>query len=221
MDLRRNARAALHACISLQGKDRSGKPFQIQGESIDFSRRGIGVALRRDWMAPGSVVSISVPKRFQGKASVQWSSTDADGKTRVGLRLLKFKASIGLRLVASLLLCLAVIGQIGYSRSRFPGRKQKAASSCTVSLDRMKSVLERALNGYALINKGDKAFLLVQHQRLGCFEYSNLYENSNFYPDPKTRTALANWHWTVYHSKDDRVREAAIHEIEAGLHAPD
>jgi hypothetical protein len=220
MNSRRNIRATLQTRVSLQGKDLSGKPFQIQGESIDFSRRGIGVVLKQDLISPGSVVSISVPKRFEGKASVQWSSTDANGTTRVGLRLLKFRASIGLRIVASLLLCLAAIGQAGYSRSRFPRRTQQATYSCTVSLDRMKSVLEKALNGYVIINKGDKAFLHIQHQRLGCLEYTNLVENAKFYPDQKTRTALVHWHWTVYHSKDAGVREAAIHEIEAGLHMP-
>jgi hypothetical protein len=209
MDPRRNVRAALHARVSLQGKDRLGKCFQIHGESVDSSRRGSGVVLKQDLMAPGSVVSNRVSRRFQGKASVQSSFTNTNGTNRVGLRL-----------VASLLLCLAVIGQVGYSRSRLPRSEQQAAFSCTVSLDRMKSVIEKALNGFALITKGDKAFLHIQHQRLGCFEYTNLYENSNFYPDPKTRTALANWHWTVYHSKDDRVIETAIHEIEAGLNTP-
>jgi hypothetical protein len=219
MDSRRNVRAALHARISLQGKDRWGKPFQIQGESVDFSRRGIGVVLKQDSLSPGSVVSISVPKRFHGKASVQWTSMDANGMTRAGLRLLKFKASIGLRIAASLLLCLAAIGQAGYSRSRMPRGTQQAASSCTVSRDRMKSAIEKALNGYVLITKGDKAFLHIQHQRLGCLEYTNLAENANFYPDPKMRAALVNWHWTVYHSKDAGVSEAAIHEIEAELSA--
>jgi hypothetical protein len=220
MDSRRNVRAALQTRVSLQGKDISGKPFQIQGESVDFSRGGIGVVLKQDLISPGSMVSISVPKRFEGKASVQWSSTDANGMTRVGLRLLKFRASIGMRLVASLLLCLAAIGQAGYSRSRFPRRAQQADLSCTVSLDRMKSVLEKALNGYVIINKGDKAFLHIQHQHLGCLEYTRLAEDPNFYTDPKTRAALVHWHWTVYHSKDAGVREAAIHEIEAELHMP-
>jgi hypothetical protein len=133
---------------------------------------------------------------------------------------MKFRASIGMRLVASLLLCLAAIGQAGYSRSPFPRRTPQEAHSCTVSLDRMKSVIEKALSGYVLVNKGDKAFLHLQHQRLGCREYTTLAENATFYPDPNIRAALVNWHWSVYHSKDDGVREAAIHEIEEGLHTP-
>ena len=39
VDSRRNVRVNLHAHVILQGTDRFGKPFQVQGESIDFSRK--------------------------------------------------------------------------------------------------------------------------------------------------------------------------------------
>ncbi len=81
----------------------------------------------------------------------------------------------------------------------------------------MKAVMESALSGYAVVSQSDKAFLHVQHERLGCEEYTRLYEQSDFTSNEKTRAAIARWHWDVYHAGDDRTRSAAIREVESLL----
>ena len=56
VDLRQNVRVNLHALVILQGTDRFGKPFHVEGESIDFSRKGLGLLVSEDLVGPGSVV---------------------------------------------------------------------------------------------------------------------------------------------------------------------
>jgi hypothetical protein len=218
MDSRRNVRAGLRTHVTVQGTDRDGKPFQLDGESVDFSRKGIGVYIAENLVSPGSVVSVSIPRRFEGRAEVRWSCPSEQGKVRVGLSLLSFQASMGLRVVACFLLCVAMVCQIGYSRSR-ASRRGQAAYACTMSLSRMKAVLENAFSGFTIVSESDKAFLHVQHARLGCEEYTRFYEQSGFTRNEKTRAAIARWHWEVYHSSDDSVRADAIHEAEGLLQA--
>jgi hypothetical protein len=218
MDSRRNLRAVLRTRVNVQGTDRWGKPFHLEGESVDFSRRGIGLCVKEDLVSPGAVVSVSIPDRFQGRAEVRWSRPADDGKVRIGLNLLHCKSSVGLRIAACFLLCLAFFGQIGFGRNRSP-RHYKPAYSCTMSLARMKAVLESVLGGYAAATESDKTFLHVQHERLGCDEYTRLYEQSDFTRNEKTRAAIARWHWEVYHSNQEKVRAAAVHEAEGLLHA--
>jgi hypothetical protein len=220
MDSRRNVRAALCRPVSLQGTDRWGKPFKIQGISVDFSRRGLGLIIEQDILALGSTVEVGIPGHFVSNAVVQWSRSDGKGRVRVGLKMLHFKASLALRVAASLLICVALVSQLSYGRWRHIPRRQQAAASCTVSLERMKSVLEKTLGAIAAITQSDKAFLHLQHERLGCNEYARLYEQSDFF-DARKRAALANWHWAVYHGGDEKQRIATLREIEAFLKPAD
>jgi hypothetical protein len=217
MNLRRNIRANLHAQLALQGMDRWGNSFEIQGESVDFSRRGLGLMLDRDIVAPGSVIKVSVPSKFQSNASVQWVRPDAaTGKVRIGVRLIDPKVSVALRLAASILLCIAALGQLTYARSRMYAHNT-SRSSCTMSLSQMKDVLEKTLGKYAMVSDSDKAFVHLQHQHMTCEEFTRLYEQSDFYSNPKTRAAIANWHWNTYHSKKSDTRSTAIQSVEASL----
>lgn len=217
-DLRCNVRANLHTRIALQGQDRWGRPFAAQGESTDFSRKGLGLVLDSDIVAPGAVVSVSGPRRFRSNAVVQWVRPDpSTGQTRVGLRLIDPKTGIALKIAASALLCFALLGQLSFSRSRFFARAVPTRS-CTMSLAEMKSTVEMALAQYAFVSESDKAFVHVQHQHMTCEQYTETYERSGFTADPKLRAAIAHWHWAVYHAHDESVRAAAIREAEASFH---
>jgi hypothetical protein len=219
MDSRRHIRAKLRALVSLRGTDRRGMPFEIQGRTVDFSRRGVGLVIDADVIAPGAFVFVDVPKRFNCRAVVQWTRLEPGGQVRIGLRLLHYQAGIGLRVAASALLCVALAGQIGMGRSRAANRgRQAGSSSCTVSLERMKGMVGSALIGVAYVSDSDKAFLHIQHERLGCEEYTRIFEKSDFF-DPKIRAALAQWHWSVYHGKDGKARAAEMQRIDAILSA--
>jgi hypothetical protein len=217
MNLRRNIRASLHLQVTLQGLDRWARPFEIQGKSVDFSWKGLGLVLDRDILAPGSVVSVSVPKRFHSNAVVQWSRPGhSTGQICVGLRLIDPKTSLAFRIAASILLCIALVGQMSLARSRSYTRTAPARS-CTMGLAEMKGMLEKTLSRYAVVSDTDKAFSHVLHQHMTCEQYTQAYEKSAFYSDPRTRAAVANWHWTIYHAQDEAVRAAAIQSAEAGL----
>jgi hypothetical protein len=217
MELRRSVRANLHKQMVLQGTDRWGQPFEIYGESLDFSRRGLGLRVDRDLIAPGSVISVSIPNKFRSNATVQWTRTDSEGKIRFGVHLINPKASTTVRIAASLLLCLALMGQVTFGRSRSFTRSNMSSSTCTMRLDQMKTILEKSLGKYAVLREDEKAFVHLQHQNMTCEEYTRQYEKSDFFSNPKMRAALANWHWTVYHAKDNVVRTAAIQSLESSL----
>ena len=216
MDLRRNIRVNLQAEMTLKGTDRWGRPFTARGMSVDFSRGGLGLVLDEDIVAPGSVITVGIPKRFQSNALVLWVRADSDGKFRLGARLIDPKASVVVRVAASVLLCLAVLGQFSFARSRTFTRTT-TTSGCTMSLSQMKDLLQKALSQYAVVSDSDKAFVHVQHQNMTCEEYTRIYEKSDFYADPKHRAALANWHRNVYHAKDSAVRAAAVQSIQSLL----
>jgi len=211
---RRNVRAALNTQVIIQGADRSGKSFQITGESVDFSRRGIGLVVPQDLVAPGTVVSLSMPDRFRANAVVQWVRKDeSTGQVRLGARMLDTKVSVGLRIAASFLLCLALLGQISFARSR--GAAGQANSACTMSLARMKSVLESRLGQQVEVTDAEKTFVHLQHERISCAEYTKAYEKSNFHADKTKRSAVARWHWNQYHADDATIRDAAIESAQS------
>ena len=217
MDLRRNIRAGLRAGVSLQGTDQWGKPFDIAGDIVDFSRKGLGLVLSHDVLAPGSAVTINIVNKLRSSAVVQWTRQDfITGKNRVGIRLIKPKASMGLRIAASVLLIFAVMTQLSLARSRNYTRARQSGS-CVVSLAQMKSIIEMTLSKYTVITESEKAFVHIQHQHMSCDDYTRLYEKSDFYPNPKTREAIANWHRKIYHAKEAAVRENAVHSAELSL----
>ncbi len=217
MDLRRNVRARLHMRVTVSGTDAQGRPFEIQGRSLDFSRKGLGLMLDGNGLSPGAVVSLRAPGHVESGAVVQWIHPGPSaGSTRAGLRLINPRASLPFRIAASILLCLALLGQVSLARSRSYARAAEARS-CVMNLAQMKGILEQALSRYAVVSDTDKAFVHILHQHMTCEQYTQTYEKSSFYPDPKTRAAIANWHWTVYHAQDKAVRATAIQSVEGSL----
>jgi hypothetical protein len=214
IDLRRNVRASLSAPVIIQGTDHLGRPFQFQGESIDFSRKGLGLLVPRDIVGRGSVLTVTVPKRFHGKAVVQWTRLDADtGGIRIGCCLMNPKASLSFRIAASSLLCVAFVGQVSFGRSR----DAEANSSCTMSLGRMKNLMESRLGEWTLVSDSEKAFIHLQHQQMSCEEYTRWYEKAKIHTDESKRAALSRWHWNQYHSKDETIRTAAVSGLELAV----
>ncbi len=218
VDSRRNVRVNLHAHVILQGTDRFGKPFQVQGESVDFSRKGLGLLVPENLVGPGSVVTLSVPKKFRGDAVVQWTRHDAEtGKVRVGCSMISPKATLFFRIVASLLLCVAFAGQVSFARSRHA----QANSSCTMGLARMKSILEGKFGEWTTTTNSEKTFIHIMHQQRSCDEYTRLYEKSNFYGDQNKCAAVSRWHWNHYHAKDESTRTAAVSGLDPAVAAGD
>ena len=216
VDLRQNVRVNLHAPVILQGTDRFGKPFHVEGESIDFSRKGLGLLVSEYLVGPGSVVTLSVAKKFQCDAVVQWTRHDVEtGKVRVGCSMSSPKASLFFRIVASLLLCVAFAGQVSFARSR----EAEANNSCTMGLARMKSILESTLGEWTIMTNSEKAFIHILHQQRSCDEYTRLYEKSNFYGDKKKCEAASRWHWNHYHAKDEATRTAAVSGLDLAVAA--
>jgi hypothetical protein len=141
--------------------------------------------------------------------------TRANLRKKVGLQG-KDSKTVTLRVAASILLCVAVLGQMGYARSRLLSHTAHR-SRCTMGLSEMKEILERTLGKYAVVSDSDKAFVHLQHQQMSCEEYTRKYENSDFFSDSKTRAAIANWHWNTYHSEESATRSAAVQSVEASL----
>jgi len=120
------------------------------------------------------------------------------------------------RAAALIVLSLAILGQVGFARSRTVARATNR-TRCTMGLSEMKEALEKALGKYAVVSESDKAFVHLQHQHMSCKEYTQQYEKSDFFADPKTRAAIANWHWNTYHSGESAIRSTAIASVEASL----
>jgi hypothetical protein len=215
MELRRNVRANLRARITVRGMDPQGRPFVAEGQSIDFSRRGLGILLQGNVVMPGSIVAVERRGSFASEAVVRWCKpAEGPGETRVGLQLLHPRLTLIARVAAAVLLIFAFVGQVSFARWRGHSRPANSPASCNVSLARMKEVLESRLHHGILVTEAEKTFLHIQHRESGCDEYTRLFENSDFYRDPKKRKAIADWHWNTYHAEDPSVREAAVRHLE-------
>ena len=130
--LRKHVRAKLHAPLLLKGTDREGRPFEITGQSNDFSRTGLGAILDQDVLVQGSVVTVTSDGRFQGVTVVQWIRRDAaTGRFHVGLRLLEAKTSFDLKIAAGVLLFFAFLNQASFGQSRQFTRAAPQTSSQT------------------------------------------------------------------------------------------
>src|SRR5438046_720611 len=141
---------------------RIGRAVQFREDSTDFGGKGLGMLVPQDVVGRASVLTINVPKRFHGKAVVQWVRLDAEtGKVRVGCCLMNPKVSFPFRTAASLLLCVAFLGELSFARSR----DAQANNSCTISLTRMKNSMESRLGEWTLVSNTDKAFIHSQQDR--------------------------------------------------------
>jgi len=213
---RKNVRATLNTRVIIQGTDRAGKNFQIEGQGIDFSRRGLGLLVPIDIVAPGAVVSVTMSNKFRISGVVRWTRPDeSTGQVRLGVQMLETRANLAVRIGASLLLCLALVGQISFARSRGASLRE-ANGHCTMSgLAQMKTSLQGKIGGWVDVTDGEKAFVHKQHRQISCSEYTKAYEKSGFYTDKGKRAAVSRWHWNQYHSKDDAIRTGAIESAQS------
>ena len=119
MELRRNVRVSLRARVTLRGTDAAGRAFAVQAQSVDFSRRGLGLLLNGDVVAPGSVVAVEKPRSFASDAVVRWCRPSREkGQTRVGLQLIRPNLTVAARIAAGILLMFAFVGQVSFARWR-------------------------------------------------------------------------------------------------------
>jgi hypothetical protein len=118
MNLRKNIRANLNVQVVMMGTSHEGLPYKVHGTSTDFSRKGCGVLLDRNYATPGSVVTLLYGNKFQSKAEVRWVRPDPEsGGYRVGFRLIHPQLSAGFKIAASLLLCWTFLSQPSLSRA--------------------------------------------------------------------------------------------------------
>ncbi len=217
MNGRRNVRANLRESVRLRGTDRWGNPFEIDGKSLDFSRKGLGLSIDKDIVAPGTVVSVDLPNKLKSSAVVQWIRRNGEeGQVRLGVLLTQPQTTLRFRLVAFGLLAIALLSQISFARNRNFTRST-GESRCTVSLNHLKSTIENNVGRFAVISENEKAFIHLQHQQMSCEQYTRDFEKSGFFGDERKRSAAEQWHWMIYHAKDDAVRAGAIQNAEATL----
>ncbi len=134
MNTRRNVRARLEKCVRIAGTDDRGNPFELGGQTVDFSRRGLGLIVDSDVLVPGMVLSLEMPGKLASRAVVQWTRRESgECAARAGLRLIDPKPSLAFRLAACFLLSFALLTQISFSRPRSFSRAA-AGERCTVGL---------------------------------------------------------------------------------------
>lgn len=207
MNSRRNVRASLHEYVRIRGTDRWGNPFDIQGESTDFSRKGLGLLVDRDIMSPGSVLTLDVPHKLRSNAVVQWARRDArEGFIRVGLRLVNPQASFRFRLAACFLLTMAIFSQVSMAKPRTFQRVPTAAH-CTVGLAEMKTIIDSAFSKIGFLTEGERAFLKIQHERMPSEEYARWL--GGFFRNEKKKAAAMAWYQNNYQAQDQAIRSAA------------
>ena len=213
---RRNLRANLHLPVRVVGTDRLGRPVDIQGESLNLSRRGLGILLNQDLLARGSVISVYLPKKIRSNAIVQWvKPEEPSGKVQVGVRLIHSRTNVAFRLVIGLLVMVSLLAQMSAAKPRKASSVRPASAGCAIGMKRMQGMFARNLAKLGGVTEGDRAFVHIQHQQMSCEEYTKRYEKSNFQPDGKRRSAVAKWHWERYHSADVHVRAAALDGLES------
>ncbi len=212
MNARRNVRASLHECVRLNGTDRFGNPIELEGKSVDFSRKGIGLVLDQDLLAPGAVVSLNLPRKLHSRAVVQWSRRDAqDGKVRVGLQLINPEASVRFRFAACFLLAFALLSQVSLSRGRL-FQRPATTSRCTMSLADMKSLIQNTVGKYGYLTDDEKTFLTIQHQRMAPADYSKWLDS--FFNEERKRGAARAWYRDTFQAQDNAVMNAYAPQTE-------
>jgi hypothetical protein len=213
---RRNLRANLHLPVRVVGTDRSGKPVDIEGESVNMSRGGLGIIVDEDLLERGSVVSLYLPKRLRSNAIVQWvRPEEGNGKVQMGVRLIHSRTNVAFRLVVGLLLMVILLAQMSSAKPRKAPSVRPASAGCAIGMKGMQDLFARNVAKRGGITEGDRAFVHFQHQQMSCEEYTKRFEKSNFQPDGKRRSAVAKWHWQQYHSADVHVRAAALEGLES------
>lgn len=213
---RRNLRANMHLPVRVVGTDRYGRPIDVRGESLNLSRRGLGIIINQDLLARGSVISVYLPKRIRSNAIVQWvRPEETTGRVQVGVRFIQSRTNVAFRLVVGLLLMVSLLAQMSSAKPRKAPNVRPASAGCAIGMKRMQGMFARNLGKLGGVTEGDRAFVHFQHQQMSCEEYTKRFEKSNFQPDGKRRGAVAKWHWEQYHSADAHARAAALDGLES------
>lgn len=213
---RSNVRANLRTGACLRGTDKWGKPFDIQCESTDYSRKGMGLILDRVTLARGAVVSIEFPKRLKASAVVQWVQFDsALNRERVGVRLVNPRTSLSFKIAACILISMAVLSEAAAAKPRWSFVQPSSAVRCNVGAQEMRKVIDIALAQPGMITEAEKAFVREQHERRSCEDYTRLFEETNYYKSAGKREAMTKWHWETYHSHNEDGRGTAAQGAEA------
>lgn len=191
--MRKNVRANLQALVRIRGTDALGRAVEILGESVDFSRKGLGLKVDRDLFVPGAQVTVDMPHRMVSDAVIQWKRAEAEtGMVRVGLRLENPRTNLGFRIAASFLLAMALLSQVSYAKSRQV--PQRAPARCTMGLADMKGMLQAALGDYYKLSSSEMAFVQVQHERMSHEEFVRAFEQADFFGDKRKTQAVVRWH---------------------------
>jgi hypothetical protein len=213
MNARHNVRAKLREYARIRGIDGGGKPFDIQGETVDFSRKGLGLIVDRDLFVPGMVLSLDLPGKLSSSAVVQWTRGSVSERSiRVGLQLVNPAASFRFRMAACFLLAFALISQLSIARPRRFSRAPNG-EHCTVGLADMKSVIQRTLGKYGFLSEDEKTFLTIQHERMSPEEYTRWL--AGFFKDERKRNAAFAWYRYTFQERTDTGRSPAAMPSEA------
>lgn len=84
----RSPRVPVEFALAVQGKTRSGEPFNVQAHAVKISRGGATILLDAD-VAVGTIVKLTPPFGRELEAEVNGVWTDQiDGRRRIGVKLL-------------------------------------------------------------------------------------------------------------------------------------
>ena len=208
LEKRSNVRAGLTGEARVRGTDRRGRSFYVGGQSVDYSRNGLGLIVNRNVVSPGAVVSVELPGRLSGRAIVQWIAVDAGGKkARIGIRLINPWFSLRFRIFSFVLILMAALSQGAAGKTRLGFIQPSSPARCKVGAQQMMKVIDAVLAQPQMITDAEKEFVRVQHGQLSCHDYTRLFEQSNYYKSPGKREAMMKWHWEVYNSHGESSAE--------------
>jgi hypothetical protein len=124
----------------------------------------------------------------------------------MGVCLVDSRTSLRFRIAACILLSVAILSQIAFSKPRWMNPQPATRGNCNLGPGQMESVIDEALSRPNMITDSEKEFVRMQHQQLSCEDYTRLFEQSTYYKSPGKREAMAKWHWETFHSRDVHAR---------------
>ncbi len=204
IEKRGNVRTGLAGEARVSGTDSRGRSFYVGGQSVDFSRNGLGLIVNRNIISPGAEVSVELPRRLSARAIVQWVAVEPRGKkARIGIRLINPRSSLRFRILSCVLILWAALSQAAAGKTRWGFVQPSTPARCKVGAQQMMKVIGAVLTQPQMITEAEKEFVRVQHEHLSCSEYTRLFEQSNYFKSPGKREAMIKWHREVYHSQGE------------------
>ncbi len=205
---RRHIRTSLACEARLIGTDSRGRAFFVGGQSVDYSRNGLGLVVNRNVVSAGALVSVELPRRLNACAVVQWVAVDAARKkVRLGVRLVNPRSSLRFRILSCVLILWAALSQAAAGKTRWGFVQPSTPARCKVGAQQMMKVIDAVLTQPQMITEAEKEFVRVQHEHLSCNDYTRLFEQSNYFKSPGKREAMIKWHRDVYHSHGESSAE--------------